>query len=113
MFPFPHGYRRDAIYIIIDLNSAYWVERIVIHNRQDACRERAKSVAVSLSSDGIDYQSIFSPPENEWVIFGVANEALTVEVDQAALVRFVKLYLREKNFFHLDCVQVYARSFLL
>ncbi len=101
----------EAPAIEFDLQSAYWIERIVVHNSV-AGPDRARSLAVSLSNDRVDYQPVFAPDQAAWPVFGAGQDALTIEIDATAPQRFVKLHLREKTYFHLDCVQVYVRSFL-
>jgi len=97
--------------IVIDLQSSFWIDHIVVHNRPDICQDRARSIAVSLSNDAIDYRTVFTPDKDNWRTFGSAQDALTIQFQVEKPYRFVKLYLQERNYFHLDCVQVYARSF--
>jgi hypothetical protein len=106
-----HTDAEDAPHIVIALDSAYWIERIVAHNRSREFQERARSLAVALSNDDVDYEIVFKPMEDDWVVFGAADEALTIDVKASKPYRFVKLYLQERTYFHLECVQVYARSF--
>lgn len=105
------SFHDEAPAIEFDLQSAYWIERIVVHNSV-AGPDRARSLAVSLSNDRVDYQPVFAPDQAAWPVFGAWQDALTIEIDATAPQRFVKLHLREKTYFHLDCVQVYVRSFL-
>jgi hypothetical protein len=118
-FPFPpepngqaafHTDLEDQPWIIVELGASYLIDTIIVHNRSDLCQERAESIAVALSADGVTFEDVYAPSKPS--IFGDGELALRIHVEPRSPARFVKLYLRERNFFHLECVQILAPSFL-
>lgn len=96
-------------WLLIDLDFARIIETVVVHNRSD-CAERARSMVVSLSVDCEVFHDVYAPAE--FGIFGGFDNALVIDTGFAAPARFVRLHLREKMCFHLDCVQILVRTFL-
>jgi hypothetical protein len=107
-----HTDLEEQPYIVIDLGGSHELNNIVIHNRQDGAQERAKSLAVSVSIDGTNYFSVYCPPETDWYTFGSKDKALSINVRHDGPICFIKLFLRTPNYFHLECVQVFGKSFL-
>ncbi|WP_029621015.1 discoidin domain-containing protein [Pseudorhizobium marinum] len=111
----PQGYLRfhtdleDQPHIILPLGSGYFVKKIELHNRTDACSERAKTVAVALSYEGKEYFDVFAPDDPQ--VFGANAECLVIDISHDVPVRFVKLYLRERQYFHLEHVSIFVASF--
>lgn len=96
-------------WLVLDLDIAHAIEKIVVHNRSD-CQERARSLVVSLSRDCEAFHDIYAPAE--YRIFHAFDDALVIDTTSAEPARYVRLHLREKTFLHLDCVQVFARTFI-
>jgi hypothetical protein len=104
-----HTDLEDQPNITLILDAAYFIKQVKVHNRIDACQERARWLAISVSGNGTEFEAIFCPDRP--VDFADGDNCLIVDVNRNAPVRFVKLYLREKNYFHLQCVEVLVASF--
>lgn len=88
----------------VDLGAARVLNEIRIFNRRDCCSERARTLQVLLSNDGVSWTRVFSNPGT---VFGADGAPLRVSV-KGLSARFVRLQLAETNYFHLDEVQVYG-----
>ncbi len=95
----------DEPWIRFDLSRPLPISSIVIHNRSGECQDRARSVAVSASVDGRDYEVIHAP--DEFATPGTWSDALHVIMPPEAF-RFVKIHLRERTCLHLECVQIFV-----
>ena len=93
----------------MSLDAAYLVRRIEVDNRSDDHAARAGRIAISVSSDGKEYVDVYSPDER--VAFGAGVDRLVVKIDHDRPVRFVKIYLRERSYLHLEHVSIWAPSF--
>ena len=92
----------------VDLGADYKLENVVLYNREDCCSERARTVQVLLSSDGVNFQKIYA---HNGSIFGGVNSKRPLNVSiNGVLARYVRLQLAERNAFHLDEVEVYGKS---
>ena len=85
--------------VTIDLGSVESIHRVEIYNRFDCCQDRAVPLALQVSSDGSDYET-------------VARETKTFEQWSASLppktkARFVRLLHEKDDFFHLAEIEVY------
>lgn len=88
----------------VDLGAVKALAEIRIFNRRDCCSERARTLQVLLSYDGVSWTRVFSNPGS---VFGPDGAPLRVSV-KGLSARFVRLQLAETNYFHLDEVQVYG-----
>ncbi|MGZ5434873.1 MAG: discoidin domain-containing protein, partial [Pyrinomonadaceae bacterium] len=88
----------------VDLGAVKALGEIRIFNRRDCCSERARTLQVLLSNDGVSWTRVFSNPGT---VFGADGAPLRVSV-KGLSARFVRLQLAETNYFHLDEVQVYG-----
>lgn len=92
----------------VDLGTDCTIDKVVVYNREDCCSERARTISVMLSSDGVNFQMAYT--HNGSVFGGVmSNRPLTVPMNNMS-ARFVRLQLKEKNALHLDEVEVYGKS---
>jgi len=88
----------------VDLGAVKALAEIHIFNRRDCCSERARTLQVLLSSDGVSWTRVFSNPGT---VFGADGTPLRVSV-KGLSARFVRLQLAETNYLHLDEVQVFG-----
>lgn len=90
----------------VDLDSAYTLKSIVVYNRDaqgSDFAERARSLAAYISNDGMLWQEVHAGGQS----FGGSLDGQPLKIDcsdQAA--RFVRLQLKERNYLHLDGVEV-------
>ncbi len=91
----------------VDLGSIYEIAEVRIYNRLDCCSDRAKTIEVLLSEDGESWRNVYS--HNGSTFGGADGNYLCVNVD-GQTARYVRVQLQEKNWLHLDEVEVYARG---
>ena len=89
----------------IDLQGAYHLSTIKIYNRMDCCKERASTLNVLLSQDALNWKLCYSNDQAN--IFGLDGQPLIVDVSHQ-VARFVRLQLRDNEYFHLDEVEIYG-----
>jgi predicted SAM-dependent methyltransferase len=94
----------------IDLDNIYPLSSIEVFNRGSAGSEladRANSMAVFISADGMQWEKIYSGGKS----FGgsVDNNPLIISCLENT-ARFVRLQLQEKNFLHLEEVRIFTNS---
>ena len=87
----------------VDLGAVKSLGEIRIFNRRDCCSERARTIQVLLSDDGVNWKRVFSNPGT---VFGTDGTPLPVSV-KGLSARYVRLQLTEAEYFHLDEVEVY------
>lgn len=89
----------------VDLGEAYQLREIRIYNRLDCCSERSRTLQVLLSDDAENWRVVYS---HDGSVFGGADgNYLDIKLDNE-MARFVQVQLREKNYLHLDEVEVYG-----
>lgn len=99
-----HTTQENQPWVIIDLQQIRNVSRIAIFNRlSDACAERARNICASISIDGMDWAEIYK--HNGRVFGGIDGKPLLISVGREA--RFVRIWLADANFLHLDQIEVY------
>ena len=86
----------------VDLQREYRLREIRIFNRSDCCSDRARTIRVLLSADGMNFSPAYS---HDGSIF--TGAPLVVPLD-GRTARFVRLQLAENTWFHLDEVEVYG-----
>jgi len=88
----------------VDLGSVKQLTEIRIFNRLECCADRARTIQVFLSDDGIKWMRIYA---HNGSVFGERDgEPLSVKV-KGNSARYVRLQLAETNWFHLDEVEIY------
>lgn len=91
----------------VDLGALFALQEVRVFNRMDCCSERARTLRVLLSADGQSWQTAYS---HDGSLFGGANDGRPLKVHlQGQSARFVRLQLAERNYFHLDEVEVFGR----
>ena len=101
-----HTAYEDQPWWILDLGANRNIDEVVVYNRLDAdCRSRAKSLGVSLSNDGREWRPAYL--HSGAAFGGLDGEPLRVALPRER-ARYVKLSLQERQFLHLDQVEVYA-----
>lgn len=104
-----HTNKDDVPSLTVNLDAAYLIRRVEIDNRSDDHAARAARIAISVSADGKEYTDVYSPDDR--IVFGAGDDRLVVEIDLDKPVRFIKIYLREKSYLHLEHVSIWAPSF--
>jgi len=102
-----HTEEEFAPWWMLDLGDVHEIETILVFNRQNAEAERARTLCVSLAWNAAGpWVEIYKSSE----VFGgdLTGDPLTIPVNPRIAARFVRLHLTERNFFHLDEVEVYA-----
>ena len=88
----------------VDLGAIKQLAEIRIFNRIDCCAERARTIQVLLSNDGIKWKRVYT---HNGSVFGVSDgKPLIVSLARNS-ARYVRLQLAETNWFHLDEVEIY------
>jgi hypothetical protein len=86
----------------VDLQQEYRLREIRIFNRGDCCPERARTIRVLLSADGMNFSPAYNHDGSTFT-----GTPLVVPLD-GRTARFVRLQLAENAWFHLDEVEVYG-----
>ncbi len=101
-----HTEVEDEPSITFDLGCSMPLKKVVAFNGQAV---RAAKIAVLLSNDNNYYVEADTTVGREvWTKDGVVG----FDLSGTAPMRFLRLQLRERNYFYLSCVQAYAMSFL-
>jgi hypothetical protein len=88
----------------VDLGENVDLAEIRIFNRLDCCSERARTIQILLSNDGVNWTTAYS---NKGTVFGGTDgNPLSVSL-QGYSARFIRLQLNETNYLHLDEVEIY------
>jgi len=97
----------------VDLGSVQAIGMVKIYNRMDCCAERAKSLQIFLATNAGSWGSaVYS---NNGVPFGGVDQngadagggPKVVDLN-GAKARYLKIELKDRDFLHLDQVEVYA-----
>ena len=102
-YSFHTALERDP-WVLLDFGAERDVSRIVLWNRLDgASRNRSRTISVHSSTDLVSWSEIF---RHHGTAFGGADGSpLTIDAPGTRL-RFLRLQLNEKNYFHLDQIEV-------
>ena len=84
----------------VDLQGNYAISYIMLYNRTGCCTERERTVQVMLSQNGSNWQTIFANNGSDF-------RELRVEA-HGRRARYVRVQLAERNYFHLQEVEVYG-----
>jgi len=88
----------------VDLQSPVKIGRVVVHNRSGDFHDRIATLTLLVSLDGKAWQSVY---QHTGAKFGSGNAALAIPfVGRDA--RYVRVQLADKQYLHLNEVQVYA-----
>ena len=90
----------------IDLQAIYQLSEIKIYNRIDSCPQRSSTLNILLSLDALNWELYYSN-DKENIFGGIDGKPLLVDMKDK-IARFVKLQLREIEYFHLDEVEIYG-----
>jgi hypothetical protein len=87
----------------VDLGALYSLTEIRLYNRQDCCRERARTLKVLLSNDDRTWRMYYS---HDGSVFGDDGRPLILPVNSQS--RYVRIQLNERNYLHLAEVEIYG-----
>ncbi|MBD9373199.1 discoidin domain-containing protein [Rhizobium sp. ARZ01] len=99
-----HTEKSDFPYLIVDLEGVHAIENIKLFNRKDGFQFCARSIIVEISMDGRSWEIIHSGT----VLW---ESAFVLPLSGAMQARYVRLRLNERQYFHLEKVEVNARVF--
>ena len=101
-----HTDLEDNPWWTVELDEVQPVAYIVIYNRiDDGLARRAEQITIELSVDGEDWKTVHLPTR----YFGGADgRPLSIHLDPALPARFVRLTLRDRNYLHMDEIEVYG-----
>ena len=92
---------------MVDLGAVTRFDEIILYNRLEAqCLQRARFVSVVHSSDGRNWTELYS--HDGTAFGGIDGFPLKIECHDTN-ARFVRLLLKDTQFFHLDEVEIYRR----
>jgi hypothetical protein len=93
-----HTESEEQPYATIDLGESKRIDRVIVHNRADCCKDRAIPLQLEVSDDGKKFQLLAERKElfDKWIA-----------KDLNAKGRYVRLRLAAHNIFHLAEVEVY------
>lgn len=87
----------------VDLQQVAALSEIRIYNRPDV-PDRARTLGVWVTADGSNWQQIYSHNGSVW---GADGRPLTIAAN-GARARWVRIGLTERNYLHLDEIEVYG-----
>lgn len=88
----------------VDLGEIKPLTEIRIYNRLDHVPERARTIQILLSNDGVNFTRIFA---NDGSVFGGTDGRFLKVSLKGNSARYVRLQLNETTWFHLDEVEIY------
>ncbi|MGD1865592.1 MAG: discoidin domain-containing protein [Phormidesmis sp.] len=90
----------------VDLEQIYELEEVRIYNRLDSCRERASSLKIFISDNGLRWAQVHeNNPSKDFG--GIDGSPLVVKLNSRK-ARYVRAQLNAVEVLHLDQVEVYA-----
>jgi len=91
----------------VDLGRIYPIDRVVVYNRRDGCRERARTLSISVRSDTKEAgTSVYSRADS--FVDTPAGVPLVVEL-RGRCARFVRIQLHEHTALHLQQVEIFLQ----
>jgi hypothetical protein len=99
-----HTDEEDRPWWQVDLGAVTALNEIRVFNCLESCSERADSLHVFISDDGMDWREVHAPTGERFG--GVDGHPLRVMVP-GERARIVRVQLGERNYLHLDAVEVY------
>lgn len=103
-----HTEKENRAWWQIDLQGVYQLFEIRIYNRLNF-KERASTLDISLSQDALNWKLFYSN-HKENLFGGIDGKPLRVNCPYK-VARFLRLQLRENEYFHLDEVEIYGIPF--
>ena len=99
-----HTEAEDRPWWSLDLLEVLPIEAIVVHNRQDMCQERARSLKIEISKDNNDWRNV----HQGLCYFGSAQTGspLIISLMGQEWARYVRLSLDERQCLHLSQCEV-------
>jgi len=91
---------------MVDLESEYEIEKIIIHNRKKQRQNRARTLKVEISLDGQRWRVV----QQGFQYWGSRKDIL---IKKQLKARYVKISLEEKTFLHLSNMGVYTRDYFI
>ncbi|MGI0496387.1 DUF268 domain-containing protein [Arthrospira platensis CENA650] len=101
-----HTARTNQPWWQIDLLKDCQLSEIKIYNRIDSCKQRSSTLNILLSQNALNWQLYYSNDKDN-LFGGIDGKPLIVDMEHK-VARFVRLQLRENEYFHLDEVEIYG-----
>ena len=89
----------------VDLQDYFHIKEVKIYNRLNVGSERANTLTVLISVDLVNWEQVYVYNQNQ-PFGGINGSPLSIEINQIA--RYIKLQLQDRNYLHLDEVEVYG-----
>jgi len=107
----PNGYGFHTEYGLnpwwqVDFGSARTICEVRMYNRVDGYYERARTLRVLISTNGTDFETVYSHDGSVW---GTTGAPLVVPV-ASRVARYVRIQLAETGWLHLREVEVYGST---
>jgi hypothetical protein len=101
-----HTLLEDGAWWSVDLGDTRAFDLIVIYNRLDSpCQPRSRTLQVLVSDNATEWDSLY---QHDGTVFGGIDGRPLIVRCQGAKARHVRIQLRERNFLHLDQVEIYG-----
>lgn len=91
----------------VDLGSMCSIDEVRVFNRL-SFRDRASSLRIRSSADGISWQALYCNSETRLPFGGIDGNPLICSPLGGVRARFVRLDLTERQYLHLDEVEIYG-----
>lgn len=89
----------------VDLGEVRALSRVVVYNRCDGAADRAATLRLLLSEDGVEWREAFA---NDGTVFYGFTDGRPLDITLEARARFVRLTVPGVSYLHLDEVEVYG-----
>jgi FkbM family methyltransferase len=90
----------------VNLENIYALTEVRIYNRLDFCSDRVRTLSIQISTDGENWQQVYSNSQGE--IFGGIDGKLLRVFLVSVLACFIRVQLNEVNCLHLDEIEAYG-----
>ncbi len=107
--PNGYGFHTDIVanpWWQVDFGSVRTICEVRLHNRADGYFDRARSIRVLISTNGTDFEAVYSHNGTVW---GETGAPLVVPI-ASRTARFVRVQLPETNYLHLREVEVFGST---
>ena len=92
----------------VDLGQTFPLDRVIIHNRCDACGDRNRFIQLLVSEDGSQWERVY---QHDGTMFygGKVGPPLVIKLG-GRQARWVRVQLSGRNYLHLDEVEVFPAN---
>ena len=98
-----HTNRERNPWLLLDLKCIYPIEKIILFNRIDTCKERAYSIKVEVSLD----KKVFKLIHKGFIAW---DDYIEFNLSSLIYARYIKLSLDDFNYFHLAKIEIFSKK---